>query len=280
MRKEIVYVIAVIIVMIIICCFVVRVKKSTSNVSSLRFVKHISFYSVDSRMKYIHRMIKEANNYTYATDIFIHTNNHQLTKTHFPAYKNGSLTVVHHDLSDIHPYYLTWKPRDLMRQQKDDYDVFIYIEDDILVPQKTIDYWLTYNEKLIDAGYNLGFFRIETRDGEEYSTDLHHPLQMMMSLDGQMYILNDENPYCAFWIYNKQEFHRFLESEYYDIQNISGYEIREQSAIGLHGLQTPFYKGTLIPIIDGRVHKDSRVYHLPNNYASKLTIKFQDIVKY
>ena len=49
----------------------------------------------------------------------------------------------------------------------------MYIEDDILVPWKTIQYWLEYNEKLISMNYNLGFVRIEVDNNIEYITDLH-----------------------------------------------------------------------------------------------------------
>ena len=36
----------------------------------------------------------------------------------------------------------------------------MYIEDDILVQKKAIEYWEKYNEKLIEFNYNLGFLRI------------------------------------------------------------------------------------------------------------------------
>jgi len=233
------------------------------------------------RCKYINRIIKKADDYNYATDIFIHTNKHDLSPGDFNDYTNGSLNIISHDLNGIHPYYLTWKCRDLLRQQKDDYDVFMYVEDDILIPEDAIEYWLRYNKKLIAANYNLGFLRIEIQDGEEYLTDLQSKLNTIIYLDGDPYVINNINPYCAFWIYSKEEFHRFLNHPYYDIDNIEGYHVREKSAIGLHGEHSSFYKGTLIPIIHGRLDKNCRVYHMTNNYVvddSNLfsTIKFKD----
>jgi hypothetical protein len=47
--------------------------------------------------------------YNSATDIFIHTNNNTLTKNSFDEYTNGTITIVYHDLSNIHPFYLSWK---------------------------------------------------------------------------------------------------------------------------------------------------------------------------
>ena len=127
----------------------------------MRIVKHISFYYLEERIKYINRIIDETNKYEYTTDIFIHTNNEKLLENSFNNYTNGSIKVIYHDLSNIHPFYLTWKCRDLLQEQKNDYDAFIYIEDDILVPYKAIKYWLEYNEKLIEMNYNLGFLRVE-----------------------------------------------------------------------------------------------------------------------
>jgi hypothetical protein len=232
-------------------------------------VKHICFFYIEERIKYINRIIHETNTYNSATDIFIHTNNNTLTKDSFDEYTNGTITIVYHDLSNIHPFYLSWKCRDLLKKQRDDYDIFIYVEDDILIPKKAIEYWLKYNEKLIDLNYNLGFIRIEVdHNNIEYMTDIICTFNKFVQVDNEKYCVNDVNPYCAFWIYNKNEFNRFVNSEYYDIQNIKGYNTREMSAIGLHGLQTSWYKNTLIPIQDDKLSNDCRVYHMPNNYIN------------
>ena len=132
---------------------------------------HISFYYIESRIGYINKIIDETNTYSYRTNIYIHTNK-QISSGQFNEYKNGTLTIIVHNLSNRNPFYLTWKCRDLLAQQKNDYDIFMYIEDDILVPKKALEYWLQYNEPLIKNGYNLGFVRIETNAGKEYITDL------------------------------------------------------------------------------------------------------------
>ena len=186
-------------------------------------------------------------------------------------------------MSNIHPYYLTWQCRDLLKDQKNDYDIFIYLEDDILVPWKAINYWLEYNEQLIEHNYNLGFVRIEINpnNNEEYITDLFGvKLNKIINLDNVNYCVNNLNPYCAFWIYNKNEFNKYVESDYYNLQNIKGYEVRETSAIGLHGLRTDWYKNTIIPIVDNKLNSDCRIYHMPNNYVTDnsdiATIKFNE----
>lgn len=234
---------------------------------------------------YINKIIDETNKYECITDIYIHTNNKYLQGNSFNKYTNGIIKVIYHDLSNIHPYYLTWKCRDLLLLQKNEYDIFMYIEDDILVPFKAIKYWLKYNTKLLENNYNLGFVRIEVENNIEYITDLYgKQLDTIIILNDDTYCVNNQNPYCAFWIYNKNEFNKFVNSEYYDISNILGYDIREQSAIGLHGVNTEYYKNTLIPFINNKLIDDCKIYHLPNNYVMNkdtafATIKFDEAVK-
>ena len=250
----------------------------------MRITKHISFYYIEKRLFYINNIIDETNKYESITDIFIHTNKN-LQEDSFNKYTNGLIQIIYHDLSNIHPFYLTWKCRDLLQKQKNDYDIFMYIEDDILVPYKAIKYWLKYHEKLIQMNYNLGFVRIEIDNNNEYITDLYgKQLDTIINLYDTTYCINNKNTYCAFWIYNKNEFNRFVNSKYYDINNIHGYEIREQSAIGLHGKRTIWYKNTLIPIINNKLIEDCKIYHLPNNYVIMknnlfATIKFDDAIK-
>jgi hypothetical protein len=250
----------------------------------MRITKHISFFYIESRICYINNIINETNKYECTTDIYIHTNDEKLTDSVFTTYNNGLLKIIHHDLSKENPFYLTWKCRDLLEKQKDDYDIFIYIEDDILVPYKAIQYWLDYNEKLIERGYNLGFVRIEVnKDKVEFINDFKLKLDTITKLDDNDYAVNTKYPYCAFWIYNKNEFNRFVSSKFYDIRNISGYLIRESSAIGLHGLNTRWYKNTLIPIVDNKLIDSCKIYHMPNNYVdNKKTcfakIKFIDAI--
>lgn len=244
----------------------------------MKITKHISFYFLIDRIIYINNIINETNKYEYETDIFIHTNNIDLQKGMFNNYTNGYIKIIYHNLLNINPFYLTWKCRELLQQQRNEYDIFIYIEDDILVPYKAIKYWLEYNQILLKMNYNLGFLRIEVENYIEYITDLpRKKFDTFIDLDGKKYCINNKNPYCAFWIYNKNEFNNFVNSKYYDINNISGYGIREKSAIGLHGIYTVYYKNTLIPIVNNKLIEECKIYHMPNNYVLNKNVPFAKI---
>jgi hypothetical protein len=240
----------------------------------MKITKHISFYYVETRITYINTIIESANNYEIETDIFIHTNNPNLQVTNLNAYTNGKLEIVYHDLTHIHPYFLTWFSRDLLYKQRNNYDIFMYIEDDILVPYKAIAYWLEYSDKCIEMNFNLGFVRIEIENGEEYITDvLRTQLDTIIIVNNILYCVNNKNPYCAFWIYNKKEFNAFANSKNYSLDSYivynyeKYYQIREISAFGWNVPGINHYKNTLIPIVNNKLIGDCKIYHMPNNYV-------------
>jgi hypothetical protein len=255
---------------------------------SMKITKHICFYYCEDRFKYLNKIIDEVNTYTYRTDIFIHTNINFSDKQILHTNTNGSLMLVVHDMKDQHPFTLTWKARSLLHQQKDLYDIFIYVEDDILIPSEAILYWVRYKDSVMKHGYNLGFLRIE-RDakGIEYTSDLwiHDSstsegyLTEGLEVESIQFVKNGVNPYCGFWIYDANEFRRFVESPYYDLEKSfpmffsHGYHIRESSAIGLHDKVLRWYKGTIIPIQNGSLDPCCKVYHLPNNYINEVGSK-------
>lgn len=239
----------------------------------MRISKHIVYYyneTTKNRINYLNQIISEVAHYPFETDIFIHTNEDgNVQRSFFDENVNGKLEIIHHDLTGIHPWYLTWKYRAIMESQRNDYDVFIYLEDDILIPSKAIQYWFRFKNRVMAENYNLAFFRIEVgEDNQEYLTDIIEPMSHIIQIDEHRYACNTSNPYCGFWIYDKAEFNRFVDSKFWDLRNIKGYSVRASSAIGLHGTKTGWYKSSIVPILNGKIHMDSRVYHIPNNYVS------------
>lgn len=239
---------------------------------------HITFYFIKERIQYIKKIIQECQKYFHETDIFIHSNENFNLDIN---YKNGKIKIIVHDLSNIHPYKLTWCCRDLMKKQKDYYDVFIYGEDDILIYVETLYYWFQYYQDVNKNHYNLGFLRIEYESPKNiFSTDIKSSFQQedIIELKGRKYILNKKNPYCGFWIYSNKIFKQFMNLKSYNPKHIKGYEIRESSAIGLHGKKTDFFKGTLIPLNGlNQINNQCFVHHIPNNYLKNKDSKFGKI---
>jgi hypothetical protein len=130
---------------------------------------------------------------------------------------------------------------------------------------------LVYNEIVSNSGYNLGFLRTEFDGNQKFITDLTKPLTNTISIDDKLFIINDNNPYCGFWIYSKKELKEFIKSKewFFDFEH---YGIREKAAIGWHGKNMSRYKNTIIPLIENNNNLEtlyhSNVHHLPNNYIN------------
>jgi hypothetical protein len=179
----------------------------------------------------------------------------------------------------------------MLKEQKDDYDIFIYIEDDMLIPVCALQYWLQHKDDVINHKYNLGFVRVETDVfNNEFMGDLHKYLnhQHNVVINGNKYVINDINPYCGSWIYDKKEFEIFLNSPYYNGNgNIPYiYGIREGSAIGMHGLGMNIYKNTIIPFDENKqLDPGCKIYHLDNvlmyrnEGCGSSTIRFKDALQ-
>lgn len=240
----------------------------------MKITTHMTFFNsirLRYRFNYINRIIKEICNYPYETDLYIHTNE-VFSDKFLIENKKGKIQIIHHDFSNKghDPYYLAWSCRSLLKEQKDDYDIFIYIEDDMMIPCESLNYWLQHKDEVIQNNYNLGFVRIETDVyNNEYLADLHNTLKIenTVIINDKKYVINDVNPYCGSWIYDKNEFGVFLNSLYYNGNgNIPFiYGIREGSAIGMHGVGMNRYKNTIIPYDDtNQLHTGCKIYHLDN----------------
>lgn len=246
----------------------------------MKIVKHITFFYngsnsqyLNARIDYINTILDETSKYGHEVDVFIHTNG-DVTKSLFRP-QDISVTIVFHPFVD--PMYLPWKCRELLKTQRNEYDIFMYVDDDMLVPTKALNYWIENHERVVQRKFNLGFVRIEVEDGIDYISDLEGPestLNLIITLNGETYCVNNYNPYCAFWIYDKTEFNKFVDSPYFDLTNIRGYGIVERSGIGLHGLHTNWYTRTIIPMVDDKLTDACKIYHLPNNYVKNKSSPF------
>ena len=102
-----------------------------------------------------------------------------------------NIKIIHHRLLNyIHYsgryYYLTWQPRKLLKKQLQDYDIFIYSEDDILIPERAFNYWLRNKNSLIKNDANVGFLRVESKDGEDFLSDITSSFSSKSSILSQL----------------------------------------------------------------------------------------------
>tara|TARA_A100001015_G_scaffold317565_1_gene434905 strand:+ start:853 stop:1617 length:765 start_codon:yes stop_codon:yes gene_type:complete len=234
---------------------------------------NITFFWNKTRIKYLNKIIAEANLYPVKTDIYIHINRDfdPICIKSYANYTNGKVYVEEHKLKNTDKMKLAYEIRHRIKKVIEDYDIFMSIEDDILVPKETISYWLKYHKPISYENYNLGFLRLEIADdNKEYITDLPgKKFTDTLILDNTKYIINNVNTFCAMWIYNRKIMKEWINHKYWNpeyIPNVKKIDYRGKAAFGLNGIGT-WFKDTIIPMDGNKPIEHCKIYHLPNNYV-------------
>jgi hypothetical protein len=234
---------------------------------NLKIAVHITHYSrkIYEEEKILNKVIKTYLLISKNIKIFIHTNQKFISR-------NKRVSYIFHNIESEHPFYLSWKCRDLMADQKNDYDIYIYSENDILFSKKNFLYWKKYKDVCISRKLNLGFCRVEKKSNKNFLTDIYYKLNQYIRLDNFFFLINNKNPFCAFWIYDSKEFINFVNSDVWKFNWKKNYQcfndIRAMSAIGWHGINMNRYHYTVIPLSKRfKILNSSLIKHLRNNYA-------------
>ena len=242
------------------------------DIKKLKISVHIPFYVKKNKIKKFKILQKICKSYlklSRKTNIFVHTNLKIKTS-------NKRIQFLFYKLNNVHPYRLTWFPRKLMKKQINDFDIFIYAEDDVMFAKKNLDYWLKYKDICIKNNFNLGFLRIEKKK-DLYAIDQIKKLSYIKKIENTNFIII-ENPYSAMWIYDRNEFKKFVKSNYYEfkwnMKKIGNVNLdREMAAIGWHGqdIKKGFnmgrYHATVIPFKKNGLDSASFINHLSKNYS-------------
>ena len=233
---------------------------------------HITLFIKNNRkkkLKNFSKIYKSFFSLSKKTQIFVHTN------VKIKNFKKN-LFFIYHDISNEDPFRLTWKYRSLMEKQKNQYDYFIYSEDDTLFNLKNFKYWLRFKKICNKKNYNVGFLRTEKSpvDNSLWTTDQFFQLDEYVIINRKKYIVL-KNPYYAMWIYDKKDFNSFINSRFWNLYNWRGMNSftklydREKSAVGWHGLNMDKYTATIIPLKNNKVLKDSLIVHSSNKYVKE-----------
>ena len=245
---------------------------------------HIPFYNPNPEKKeghrnlrrfdYLKENIENLKTLSIKKDIFVHTHNEFLDDKKLDA------RIIKHQINDndLDKGYLTWKCRSLMEEQKNDYEYFCYLEHDIKFSEDNLKYWLKYQDQLDKKNYHLGFLIYEKNnsDNKNYSIHIVRKLNKYLNIDGKKFVINDLENYCCFWIYNKDQFHKFLKSKWWSFKKRAhnfrhNYGITERSSIGFHSLNMNYFKATLLPEIDNQPDPNCFIEHMTNNYYDKFS---------
>lgn len=127
-------------------------------------------------------------------DLVVHTNNEEGKQQILNKFQNINI-IVCNNLE--HPYFLTWQHRSYMIDKIDQYDAFIYVEDDIVIKYEQLinhlknlnDLWPNYVPVLVRYEFN--------KHNERYSVDSIEPFK----LRSENIIQNNNVFYCNVGMY-------------------------------------------------------------------------------
>lgn len=184
-------------------------------------------------------------------------------------------------------FSLTWMHRRHILENINNYDVFMYIEDDIFL---SFENYKNYLENFYNLwpNYIPSFVRVEVKDEELYNTDAFVVTKILQKdiihFNDKRFVFLD-NPYHAFWIMPKKELKESINSNFTNV--IRDMWLRESAAsYGLKSGTCPYacwpsndiQKIGLVEITDkNKISPMCYSYHLPNNYIDEHRVKFGKI---
>jgi hypothetical protein len=229
----------------------------------MKLYVNICFHYVEERLKYLDEVITSVNEIpTEQTIIIVNSNE---------LFECEGVVNVAHGLKD--PYHLTWEHKKYMQEfLKTDYTHYVYLEDDMKLTTKSMDYWK--QTKSLFKSLNLNFIpamhRIEYSDGIAYSLDATRkpgPCDAII-LEGQKFVFLPE-PYQAMFIMDREDVIEHLNSQFANIGEYHSYGIRESANLGNMYVNVPKgYSHRAVVPVEG--FERCWVHHVANNYVDNL----------
>jgi hypothetical protein len=185
-----------------------------------------------------------------------------------------AITVVKDSRSD--PMGLTWAYRERFAQHADDYDFFLYQEDDILISERNVVAWLVANEILGDGASVPAFFRKEiASDGRVSYPDAHSPFgwsgQAWEAAGHRFRRFSNVHAGCCM-LSHKQLKMAMASGKYVAGPHDNGpYAVRELACSGA------FVECGLSAVLDLTLFDDLTVQHMPANYFGILGTSETDL---
>jgi len=155
---------------------------------------------------------------------------------------------------------------DLVNQYKNDlvkfvdnFDLFMYSEDDILITEENIKCFLEWKDILF-SNEICGFLRYEEKNGEKYFIDMHHSFPSLKHKTSNLFSIHNLHQGC--WILTKKQLIKLLDYIPDYIENHPKYGKLEQ------GATWPFIIGKFTKLYPMDFSK-LMIHHLPNKYVNK-----------
>lgn len=215
--------------------------------------------------EYLERLLEEFRNMQWQKRVIILTNKSK------PV--NGAELLV--GLPSSNPYSLPFAHRNLFAENLNNYDLFLYTEDDILFTQRNAEDFLSLQAKLKDDEI-LGFIRSETSlDGNKFITSIHHHFRWLpesvVERGGELFAeLTNQHSGC--FIATRPQLERAIKSGGFLVKPYAGtYGMLESAASDI------YTRCALKRLICVSRIKDFILPHLPNKYYKRLGIPIEEL---
>jgi 2-polyprenyl-3-methyl-5-hydroxy-6-metoxy-1,4-benzoquinol methylase len=176
---------------------------------------------------------------------------------------------------DDNPFSLPFAHRQLFRERLDDFDLFIYSEDDTLLTSREYNAFLAAQANL-EPNEIAGFLRFEQApDGARTISTIHSFFRWLphtvVERDGELFAQHT-NPHAAFFIATRDQLRRAFDSGGFDVpphdERLGFLETAASDIYTQSGLTR------LLPL--DRID-DVLLHHLPNKYIGKLGIPLAEL---
>jgi hypothetical protein len=257
----------------------------------------ITFHYVKERLKYLSAVCGQLSTLAFEVKLLVVTNTSDPSLLDAISDSIGSLPsyeIVNYPVMG-HPYFLTWGYQHIFKDyffSDLHFSHFMYLEDDILVTAKNIDYWLRGRNYLKNTGLYPSFVRFEVNDfnGEKYATDITKNLSIrkmpFVKISCNYGFINSPQPYQGMFLMDREMMGEYLNS-LACTPDFGEWGIREKATQGLTYVEIPkgFFSRNLIGcnFKKREVDPGTLVHHLPNNYTNNATsmfgkIRIQDLI--
>ncbi len=174
------------------------------------------------------------------------------------------------------PWSLPFAHRSLFVERMEDYDFFIYSEDDTLLTTRTLQAWMDLQPSLADDQI-LGFLRFETyRDGELSYCGVHYHYhwnpKTVERVAGETFA-HYTNEHSALSVLSRRQLRHCIDSGNYDVPAHQGrYDMLVSAA------SDPYTQCGLQRLICTSRVDDFLLSHLPNVYLDRIGVKARDFL--
>lgn len=173
------------------------------------------------------------------------------------------------------PWSLPFLHRPYFSERLDDYDLFIYTEDDTLLEEHHITAFLEVNDRLPeDAVPGFLRFEVDSRGRRSYNDiayGFHWDPTSAVTIEGELYAQHT-NPHSAMYMLTRAQLQRVIATGDYLAPPSPG-----RFDLLVHAATSPYTCGALRKLIPLDRIADFTLHHLPNRYLGRTGIDQRDL---